>query len=76
MFIFRRTKEPNTGFLVMNRLTPDNLIVYITSNMEIEISGDFVIYKTDDGKFKIFYIYIYYINKNTIILLLLHILLI
>jgi len=61
MFIFRRTKEPNTGFLVMNRLTPDNLIVYITSNMEIEISGDFVIYKTDDGKFKIFYIYIYII---------------
>ena len=45
----------------MNRLTPDNLIVYITSNMEIEISGDFVIYKTDDGKFKIFYIYIYII---------------
>jgi len=51
MFIFRRTKEPSTGFLVMNRLTPDNLIVYITENIEIEITGDFVIYKTDDGKF-------------------------
>jgi len=57
MFIFRRTKEPNTGFLVMNRLTPDNLIVYITSNMEIEISGDFVIYKTADDDVNGLWIY-------------------
>jgi len=49
MFIFKRTKEPTTGFLVMNRLTPDNLTVHITANMEIEITGDFVIYKTADG---------------------------
>ncbi|OUM62614.1 hypothetical protein PIROE2DRAFT_11047 [Piromyces sp. E2] len=57
MFIFRRTKEPNTGFLVMNRLTPDNLIVYITSNMEIEITGDFVIYKTADDDVNGLWIY-------------------
>ena len=61
MFIFRRTKEPNTGFLVMNRLTPDNLIVYITENIEIEITGDFVIYKTADGKNSLS-IFIYSIN--------------
>eukprot|EP00833_Pecoramyces_ruminatium_P008589 jgi/Orpsp1_1/1182621/evm.model.c7180000082003.1 len=48
MFIFKRTKEPTTGFLVMNRLTPDNLTVHITANMEIEITGDFVIYKAAD----------------------------
>jgi len=52
MFIFKRTKEPTTGFLVMNRLAPDNLIVHITSNMEIEITGDFVIYKAADDIIK------------------------
>lgn len=57
MFIFRRTKEPSTGFLVMNRLTPDNLIVYITANIEIEITGDFVIYKTDDDDVNGLWIY-------------------
>jgi mRNA-decapping enzyme 1B len=57
MFIFKRTKEPNTGFLVMNRLAPDNLIVYITSNMEIEITKDFVIYKTADDDVNGLWIY-------------------
>jgi len=57
MFIFKRTKEPTTGFLVMNRLAPDNLIVHITSNMEIEITGDFVIYKAADDDVNGLWIY-------------------
>ncbi|KAG4107160.1 hypothetical protein H8356DRAFT_1626033 [Neocallimastix lanati (nom. inval.)] len=57
MFIFKRTKEPTTGFLVMNRLTPDNLTVHITANMEIEITGDFVIYKTADDDVNGLWIY-------------------
>jgi len=57
MFIFKRTKEPTTGFLVMNRLTPDNLTVHITANMEIEITGDFVIYKAADDDVNGLWIY-------------------
>lgn len=57
MFIFNRNKEPSLGFFVMNRLGLENLMVFITADMEIEISGDFVIYKTADDNVNGLWIY-------------------
>ena len=49
MFLFARSSHPTYGFFVMNRLGVDNLKVFLTKDMEIEVMGDYVIFKDEEG---------------------------
>eukprot|EP00842_Homolaphlyctis_polyrhiza_P002466 jgi/Hompol1/321/HPOL_003959-RA len=49
MFVFQRTVQPMFGFLVMNRLSTDSLIVSLTSQMQFEMLGEYLMYKLHDG---------------------------
>ncbi|KAK9762304.1 hypothetical protein K7432_012105 [Basidiobolus ranarum] len=48
MFLFKREISPKYGFFVMNRLSIDNFIVYLNGNMDLQITTDFIIYRTGE----------------------------
>ncbi|ORX90235.1 DCP1-domain-containing protein [Basidiobolus meristosporus CBS 931.73] len=48
MFLFKREVSPKYGFFVMNRLSIDNFIVYLNGNMDLQITTDFIIYRTGE----------------------------
>ncbi|KAI8929172.1 hypothetical protein BC831DRAFT_444977 [Entophlyctis helioformis] len=49
MFVFQRTVQPMFGFFVMNRLGIDNLMISLSSDLHIEMLGDYLMYKLPDG---------------------------
>ena len=50
MFIYKRQSNPRYGFFVLNRLNIENLNIPLTNDMEVQILGDYLIYKTPEGK--------------------------
>jgi hypothetical protein len=50
LFVFRRTQAPTFGFQILNRLDLNDLKIYLSSDLELETSGDFLIFKTESGK--------------------------
>ncbi|CAG8506750.1 5012_t:CDS:2 [Paraglomus occultum] len=48
MFVFKRCTQPVFGFVVMNRLGIDNVMLHLTDKMDIEFQDDYIIYRTDD----------------------------
>lgn len=51
MFIFQRAIEPTYGIFVMNRLGVENLMANLNPDMEVQIIGDYVIYRKEDGRY-------------------------
>ncbi|KAH6565521.1 hypothetical protein BASA50_003629 [Batrachochytrium salamandrivorans] len=45
MFIFQRNSQPQFGFMIMNRLSTENLVVSLTSDLQFEMLGDYLIYR-------------------------------
>jgi hypothetical protein len=46
MFVFARNKSPNYGFCIINRLSIENLVVYLNpNNVNLTMMGDYLIYK-------------------------------
>jgi hypothetical protein len=50
LFLYERTVEPRFGFMILNRLGLDNLQVDITPELQIQQSGDYLMYKFADGR--------------------------
>ncbi|KAI9202095.1 uncharacterized protein BJ171DRAFT_461707 [Polychytrium aggregatum] len=50
MFLFRKESLNRYGIFVMNRLSTDNHNEELNSEMEIQVMGDYVIYRTLDDK--------------------------
>ncbi|KAJ3327978.1 mRNA-decapping enzyme 1B, partial [Kappamyces sp. JEL0680] len=48
LFLYERTVEPRFGVIVLNRLGLDNLEMKISSEMQIQLSGDYLMYKFAD----------------------------
>ncbi len=49
MFVYVRDVQPRYGFIVMNRLGVENLNVPLSSDIEMSMTGDYVIYQTHDS---------------------------
>jgi hypothetical protein len=45
----RNSSVSRFGFIVLNRLEPENLLVEITADLQIQQSGDYLMYKLADG---------------------------
>lgn len=50
MFLYERSVEPRYGFYILNRLSLDNLQVPILQELQIQQSGDYLMYKLADGR--------------------------
>ena len=50
MFVYQRALNPSYGVFVMNRLSMENFVVELTHETEVEVMGDYVIYKATEGK--------------------------
>ncbi|KAI9004242.1 hypothetical protein BC832DRAFT_531893 [Gaertneriomyces semiglobifer] len=48
MFLFRRSVEPHYGLMIMNRLGIENLMILLTPHMEVQLLGEYVIYRKPD----------------------------
>ncbi|KAJ3291208.1 hypothetical protein HK104_006268 [Borealophlyctis nickersoniae] len=51
MFIFQRSAEPLYGIFVMNRLGMENLVASLNPDMEVQLLGDYVIYRKEDDSY-------------------------
>eukprot|EP00126_Sphaerothecum_destruens_P001542 Sdes_comp14957_c0_seq2m3674 len=49
LFIFQRSKTPQFGLIVINRLSTENMIEYFDSRSEIEISEPYILYRNIEG---------------------------
>ena len=45
-----RQKQPLYGFFIMNRLGIDNYVVFLTEGLEIQLTEEYIIYKTEEGE--------------------------
>ncbi|KAL1914750.1 uncharacterized protein VTP21DRAFT_8008 [Calcarisporiella thermophila] len=57
MFIFKRSVAPVYGFFIMNRLSIENFHTFLTSDVEIQLSSEFIIYRTSDDNIHGIWIY-------------------
>ncbi|KAI9021206.1 hypothetical protein DFJ74DRAFT_707172 [Hyaloraphidium curvatum] len=48
MFVTRSTRDPPYGFFIINRSNLNNFSASLSSEMDIDVTGDYVIYKTGD----------------------------
>ncbi|RUS18747.1 hypothetical protein BC937DRAFT_88398 [Endogone sp. FLAS-F59071] len=49
MFVFKRSKSPTYGVFVLNRLGIDNYSTFLTKGLEIQLTEEYIIYRTEDG---------------------------
>ena len=48
LFVYERNCEPRYGFLILNRLSSNNLIQPITKDIELQDKTPFLLYKTKE----------------------------
>ncbi|XP_014790716.1 mRNA-decapping enzyme 1A [Octopus bimaculoides] len=46
LFVYRRSASPDNGFMILNRLGPNNLIEPITKDLEFQLHDPFLLYRT------------------------------
>jgi len=49
LFFFTRNSLPSSGIVVLNRLSTENFYVVLSDNLENHISGEFVLFRTNQG---------------------------
>nr|CAG4641740.1 EOG090X07B6 [Eurycercus lamellatus] len=57
LFLYARSGDPRHGFVVMNRLSTENLVEPITKDLEIQLQAPFLLYK--NAKFAITGVWFY-----------------
>nr|CAG4646300.1 EOG090X07B6 [Macrothrix elegans] len=57
LFLYARSGDPRHGFVVMNRLSTENLVEPITKDLEIQLQAPFLLYK--NAKFDITGVWFY-----------------
>nr|CAG4643245.1 EOG090X07B6 [Ilyocryptus agilis] len=57
LFLYTRSGDPKHGFVVMNRLSTENLVEPITKDLEIQLQAPFLLYK--NAKFVIIGVWFY-----------------
>ena len=50
LFVYERKCEPNHGFLILNRLSPENWVQPITDGIDSQLKPPFILYKTKDSE--------------------------
>ncbi|KAJ8329711.1 hypothetical protein QVD99_003995 [Batrachochytrium dendrobatidis] len=45
IFVYQRSIEPRNAFVIMNRLSTENLVVPLTNDLQFEMLGDYLIYR-------------------------------
>lgn len=46
--MYERSTLPKYGFFILNRLSLTNLVVAVTDDFQVQRSGDYLMYKTDE----------------------------
>ncbi|GAB1604354.1 mRNA-decapping enzyme 1B-like [Argonauta hians] len=46
LFVYRRSASPDNGFMILNRLGPNNLVQPITKDLEFQLHDPFLLYRT------------------------------
>lgn len=49
LFLFKRSKAPAYGFFIMNRLGVENVMCFLTENVELQITPEYIIYRADQA---------------------------
>jgi len=50
LFVYERKCQPTNGFLILNRLNPDNWVQPITEGIDSQIKPPFILFKTRDSE--------------------------
>ncbi|XP_014675226.1 PREDICTED: mRNA-decapping enzyme 1B-like, partial [Priapulus caudatus] len=57
LFVYSRSGSPNNGFMIMNRLSVNNMIEPITKDLEFQLQDPFLLYR--NAQFAIYGIWFY-----------------
>ncbi|XP_036357320.1 mRNA-decapping enzyme 1B-like isoform X2 [Octopus sinensis] len=55
LFVYRRSASPYNGFMILNRLEPNNLIEPITKDLEFQLHDPFLLYRTANAIYGIWF---------------------